>query len=101
MKKIYIILNESTGRFKIGFSNKPEKRLKTLQTGNDDILKLYYQREVKYHSKVEASLKRHYAAYQTVGEWFDYEINFWEFDDLVKKTDVMFESLRDNPFIKF
>ena len=99
MKSIYIIYNESTDRFKIGFSKDPLQRLKSLQTGNDNIIKLYYERKVIHYSKVEASLKRHYAPYRTSGEWFECPLNFSELDNLVQKTDAMFESLKDNPFI--
>lgn len=99
MKRIYIIYNESRDRFKIGFSKDPLKRLKTLQTGNDDTLKLYYERDVKHYSKVEASLKRYFEPYKTIGEWFECPLNFTELDDMIVRSDKMFESLKENPFI--
>jgi len=95
MSRIYVIYNESTERFKIGFSKNPLKRLKSLQTGNDNVLKLYYEREVKHHSKVETSLKRHFAPYQTSGEWFEYPLNFAELDDMIIRNEKMFKALEE------
>lgn len=100
-KKIYLIHNETTGRFKIGFSKDPVKRLKTLQTGNDNVIVLYYERICEHYSKVEASLKKDYKEYRTQGEWFDIpNLSFREVDAKVSKYEQMFESLKDNPFVK-
>jgi len=100
---IYLILEVDVNgdeRHKIGFTKRnPEIRLKSLQTGNDDTLKLYYERDVKHYSKVEASLKRYFEPYKTRGEWFECPLNFAELDDMVIRTEKMFESLKDNPFI--
>ena len=42
MQKLYIIRSGKTQLFKIGISKSPEKRLKQLQTGNPNILKIYF-----------------------------------------------------------
>lgn len=99
MKSIYIIYNETTNRFKLGFSKNPTLRVKSLQTGNDNIIKLYYERKVTHYSKVEAFLKRHFKQYRTSGEWYEYPLKFAELDTMIQKTDEMFESLIDNPFV--
>jgi len=98
MKSIYIIYNEERDRFKIGFSKNPLKRLKALQTGNDDVIKLYYEREVKHYSKIEAYLKRYYKEYKIQGEWFECPLSFSALDDMITSADRRFESLIDNPF---
>jgi len=98
MTSIYVIYNEHRNRFKIGFSKNPLKRLKTLQTGNDDTIKLYYEREVKHYSKVEAYLKRHYKEYKIQGEWFECPLSFADLDDMIIEADKRFESIRNNPF---
>ena len=100
-KKIYLICNETTGRFKIGFSKNPSSRVKSLQTGNDNVIVLYYERSCKHYSKVEANLKKDYAEFKTQGEWFEIpNISFHEIDTKVAKYDAIFESLKDNPFLK-
>ena len=42
MQKLYIIRSGETQLFKIGISKDPDKRLKQLQTGNPNLLKIYF-----------------------------------------------------------
>lgn len=59
--------------FKIGESNNPEQRLKTLQTGNMRKLKIY--KLIRFNSKTlaqafESNLHRIYKSTRILGEWF-------------------------------
>ena len=92
-KFIYIIVNEDNNRFKIGFSKNPLSRLKSLQTGNDGKLTIYYQRKVKHYSKIESYLKLKFIEYQTIGEWYDHQISFSEIDDIIYKCEKMYKCL--------
>ena len=69
---LYVIGND-TNRQKIGLSKDVNKRLKSLQTGNPEKLKIHYTIECpsdktrKLESKIHAEL-----AYKRLsGEWFD------------------------------
>lgn len=67
---VYVIKDETNGR-KLGFSTNPEMRLKQLQTGNKEILKIEYRLKVKDMRKAEAALHNLFAVYRLqMGEWF-------------------------------
>lgn len=71
MNYIYVIGTDE--QVKIGFSKQPEKRLKQLQTGNMNKLKLYYKEEIQ-DSKVrivEKLIHRDLRSHKKVGEWFN------------------------------
>jgi hypothetical protein len=55
---------------KIGVSNNPEARRKTMQTGNPEavILEHFEERDLPY--VVESYLHRHFRNNRTRGEWF-------------------------------
>lgn len=72
---IYIIREEGKGRLKIGISNNPEKRLKTLQTGSAEDLTLLYTSLVCSNSlEIEANVHEHFKEYLVRGEWFSNEL---------------------------
>lgn len=72
---IYIIREEGKGRLKIGISNNPEKRLKTLQTGSAEDLTLLYTSLVCSNSlEIEANVHEHFKEYLVRGEWFSSEL---------------------------
>ncbi len=70
-KIIYVIEEVETGRIKIGRSKNPRSRLKQLQTGNSNTLRLAMERERIHSSKFEGWLHREFFANRTGGEWFD------------------------------
>lgn len=73
MKKdnLYIIQSDLTGMIKIGRSKDPVKRLKQLQTGNPNKLKLIASFEgLGWKEKV---LHEQLSLYRLEGEWFSYE----------------------------
>ena len=68
---LYIIQSDKTGMIKIGRSKDPEKRLKQLQTGNPNKLKLIacFKNEGWREKQIHESLR----AYRLKGEWFSYD----------------------------
>ena len=68
---LYFIQAHKTGMIKIGRSKDPNKRLKSLQTGSGDKLKLIAVFEGQGHREFE--LHDRLASYRKQGEWFDYE----------------------------
>ena len=71
---LYIIQANTSGAFKVGRSNNPEQRLKSLQTGNPYPLRLLLVVPGKGH--LEASIHRRLERGKTHGgeEWFDYDV---------------------------
>jgi hypothetical protein len=72
---IYVIGTDKKP-YKIGFSNKPARRLKDLQTGHPEQLTIHYlecipKDQVKFIEKSIHSVLRHRRA---KGEWFDLEL---------------------------
>lgn len=76
MKKLYIIGSDD-GPFKIGISQTPEKRLKQLQTGNSNILKIQYQEEISFDNPFEFEKILHFNLKfkKLKGEWFNETLN--------------------------
>lgn len=66
---IYFI-RSSEGFVKIGLSNNPEKRLKTLQTASPYKLDLAYK--MKGNESLEKYLHLLFAPYRAYGEWFQF-----------------------------
>ena len=73
MKKddLYFIQSDFTGMIKIGRSKNPKKRLKQLQTGNPNRLKLIAS--FKGKGEEEKYLHEELNRYKLKGEWFSYQ----------------------------
>jgi hypothetical protein len=91
-------------KYKIGVTkNNPEQRLKKLRTGNSnelDILKLYKSRHYK---KIEKILHRRFGSLRTLSRnEFFYLSNeqVFSFNNYCKEAEEIIESLSDNPFFK-
>ena len=67
---LYIIANNELGPVKIGFSNNPEHRLKTLQTGHIDELKIYYKKQFPNAMTIEKICHSMLNEKRKRGEWF-------------------------------
>ena len=80
MKYVYLIRSQENGLYKIGISNKPTIRIKQLQTGNGEDLKLIESFPSQHPTKVETALHNMYASNKKRGEWFelgiDHELSF-------------------------
>tara|TARA_B100000085_G_C18500857_1_gene495419 strand:- start:895 stop:1200 length:306 start_codon:yes stop_codon:yes gene_type:complete len=68
---LYIIQSDVTGMIKIGRSKNPRKRLKQLQTGNPNKLKLIAAFEGQgWREKI---IHERLSRYRLEGEWFSYD----------------------------
>lgn len=71
------MIGDTVSPYKIGFTKDPDKRLRTLQTGNPKKLQIHYkemigENEVKYIEKqIHKELKRK----QVSGEWFNVSLD--------------------------
>ncbi|MDF0673749.1 MAG: GIY-YIG nuclease family protein [Nitrospira sp.] len=65
---IYFIKNIVNGQIKIGYTDKPNKRLAELQTGSTD--KLVLIRAIEGDKTAEAELHSRFAVHRLQGEWF-------------------------------
>lgn len=77
MEKTYLyIIGNGEGAIKVGLSKNPEKRVKQLQTGNENTLSLLFTEEFECDRKkvfdVEKKVHRDLGARckKRVGEWF-------------------------------
>ena len=80
---LYFIQSALTGMIKIGRSRDPQKRLKQLQTGNPNKLKL-----IAYFERMgwrEKALHEQLSKWSLEGEWFDYECVGSIPDDIYEK----------------
>lgn len=73
MKFVYLIKSESLLgdlNYKIGISKTPEKRLKSLQTGNPNKLEIIFLFQTKWNTLLETTLHRTFNIERETGEWF-------------------------------
>ena len=59
-KSVYLIMATESGRYKIGVSKNPTKRIKQLQTGSNEELRLVESFETKFPHKIEKALHNKY-----------------------------------------
>lgn len=79
MTKGYIYaIKDSTGRYKIGKSIHPMKRLKELQTAQNDRLKVEFTIAVDDMTRAERAAHDLFAAYRKDGEWFEFDVKGYE-----------------------
>tara|TARA_B100001094_G_C18024945_1_gene717072 strand:- start:500 stop:787 length:288 start_codon:yes stop_codon:yes gene_type:complete len=71
MDHLYFIQSDKTGMIKIGRSLNPQKRLKQLQTGNPNNLKIIYVFKKQGH--LETYLHQYLDKWRCKGEWFKYQ----------------------------
>lgn len=72
---IYII--ENNGVYKVGYSKNPQRRLKTLQTGCSNKLKLVYQLEIETAKTyiIEKIIHKSLSRYKVLGEWYKTDLD--------------------------
>ena len=96
MKSVYLIRGND-GRYKIGISKNPKKRIHQLQTGNSDKLDLIESYESKNARQIESMLHSHYSYARNMGEWFDLSVKEEsEFIENCKRIDKVFNHLKDS-----
>lgn len=108
MGYVYLILEidkDGNERHKIGITkNNPEKRVKQLQTGNSNVIRLLQIYESSNYKKVEQWLHNRFSNHKTEAnnEWFflsDEQI--FGFQDTCKKLDETIQLLlKENHFFK-
>lgn len=77
MKKSWIyVVGTNTKPFKIGLSTRPKSRLKDIQTGHPNKLKIHYLHEINKSevSLIEKMIHKNINHKRTHGEWFDIEL---------------------------
>jgi len=71
VRSVYVILNKDTKRVKIGFSNNPETRRKTLENHSGSRMTIIYQSKYVYnYAEVERDMHNLYLDKRYFGEWF-------------------------------
>lgn len=71
---IIYLLSNGNGQYKIGITTrKTTKRIKELQTGNGDEIKMLAEFKSGFFRKIESSLHRRYGTKRLKGEWFELE----------------------------
>lgn len=68
---IYIITSQDLSFCKIGYSKRPEKRLKEIQTGSPEILYIYLL--LRGNRMIEKKLHKKYKEFLKSGEWFKFK----------------------------
>ena len=73
---IYVISASEQGPTKIGYSCDPETRVRKLQTGHANKLRLYYKQAVADHEarKLERQIHTTLGYLRTHGEWFNLNV---------------------------
>lgn len=61
--------------YKIGYSKHPKKRLQTVQTGNDGLVRVLYEFKTSHGRSVEVALHNFYSHFHKNMEWFDLDMN--------------------------
>lgn len=98
MGYLYLIKAEDSETYKIGITKKsPEKRLKTLQTGNPEKLILCETYQSEHYRKMETHIHRVLKERRLEGEWFLLDDTFC-FIKECKKAEEIADALSDNPF---
>jgi predicted GIY-YIG superfamily endonuclease len=91
-KYVYLISDSNTYNYKIGISNNPEKRIKELQTGNENKLKIIHKVLCENYKNVETALHNQYSFLEINGEWFELrEEDVKNFPESCKKIDENFK----------
>jgi predicted GIY-YIG superfamily endonuclease len=75
MNYIYLMQSLENSYYKIGVSKSPNLRIKQLNTGNPELIKLIevYQSNIAY--EIEKVLHRRYSHARKNNEWFDLSIS--------------------------
>ena len=98
MGYVYLIEDNVQKAYKIGVTRSNNlKRLKSLQTGNANELKIIFLFETEYPFRLETILHNMYRDYKIMNEWYDiYDIE--EFKRNCEAANDNIIALKDNPF---
>jgi len=88
MGYVYLIKSDESGYYKIGYSANPNNRIKQLQTGSADRLRIVHLYESVRARKVEKSLHYAFSHARINNEWFELPLeDELKFLDLCKQID--------------
>jgi hypothetical protein len=90
MRSVYLIRGND-GRYKIGIAKNPQQRIRQLQTGNSDKLRLIDAYQSENASKIESALHMQYSYGRTIGEWFDLSVS--DEASFIKRCKLIDESI--------
>jgi len=94
---IYFISNGN--RIKIGITKNIKRRLKDLQTGNANNLRLIAEEYSDNDAKRELNLHLKFAKDRLVGEWFYPSKQLLKYINKISKYYVEYDSVKDKLFI--
>jgi hypothetical protein len=100
MGYVYLIEDEIQSLYKIGVTkNDPKIRVKKLQTGSPNKLKLIAQFETEYPFRLESMLHNRYDYCRVLNEWYDLPQNvIISFNEICQELNVIIIVMKDNPF---
>lgn len=100
MGYVYLIEDSSNWLYKIGVTkHNPISRLKKLQTGNPNTLKLITQFETPYPFRLESILHNRYKRYQVLNEWYELPLDVvTSFNEICQEVNDIIIVMKDNPF---
>ena len=100
MGYVYLIEDSSNWLYKIGVSkHDPLLRLKKLQTGNPNKLKLISQYQTEYPFRLESILHNRYKHYKILNEWYELPLEVVSnFNEICQGVNDIIIVMKDNPF---
>lgn len=97
---VYVIENTNNGAVKIGVAHDPEARLKQLQTGSVDELRIAYTSYLCSNAfQVESFMHQHFADSHIRGEWYQADVG--EVVDVLEKQTYVLRSNFNNTWGMF
>lgn len=99
---VYLICNPQTEAFKIGVTTvTTKKRLKELQTGNDNALHVVTFHKSNRPFVIEGILHRKFYPKHKLNEWFNLDgFDVFNFEEECGKIEKMLDDISDNPFVR-
>jgi hypothetical protein len=99
MGYVYLIEDIDNNRYKIGVTKNLKRRLKNLQTGNSNQIKLIDSFETEYPFRLETMLHNRFNSFHYYNEWYDLdEESIKNFSNLCNELNNIIISLKDNHF---
>lgn len=101
MGYVYLIEDEENNRYKIGVTKNLKKRLRNLQTGNSNQIKVKYIYETEFPFRIEQMLHNKFSEYNELNEWYNLPKQIVDnFDEYCNKLTIIINSLKDNPYFQ-
>ena len=98
---VYLISNTEEPVYKIGVTRcyEENRRLKSIQTGNSQKLKMLMTFGTSWPFRLESMLHNRFKEYRLLGEWFELPKEIVDdFDKICEQENNKIKVLLDNPF---